>query len=211
MRDGRFCKKIKEPYIQGMRKDNNKRKKSADFDPFNLRKCRDVRNDLSKSFMLSLRQQDLQPVHEIAKKYLTHNCELYIKKYIQLRLQKYEKVLSSVGHEFTNNEIYTKAIHLWNEELFFEFHEYLEGRWFRENGLQKEILQAMIRAAGTYIHLEHGNQKGAKTMAQKSVECLEKYRNCVELSFDTDLLITKLRRLDPVPPKLISTGKSEPQ
>jgi hypothetical protein len=42
---------------------------------------------------------------------------------------------------------------------------------------------------------------GATKMAVKAVAVLKQYKDSVPACFDTDLLITKLSALDPIPPK----------
>ncbi len=71
------------------------------------------------------------------------------------------------------------------------------------SGETKLILQAMIRAAGMYVQLDHGNTKGAASMAAKAVAVLEANSSQIEDVFELDLLLHKLREVDPVPPKLM--------
>jgi hypothetical protein len=171
------------------------------FDPFNNRLSRDIRNQLSGSFMSALRTKNLQKVQTLAAQYSGKGFEPYHQEYIEKHLGRYEKVLKRVK-ELSFDDKYILALHLWDEELFYEVHEYLEYHWKRAAGEDKRILQAMIRAAGTYIHLEHGNLIGAEKMAAKAVKILEASRGLLPFCLDLDLLLLKLRNLDPVPPKL---------
>ncbi|MBU0480296.1 MAG: DUF309 domain-containing protein [Proteobacteria bacterium] len=174
------------------------------FDPFNNRVCRDIRNGLSKGLMDALRNKDLKAVHTLAAKYLAQGVEPYQKKYIEGRLGGYEKVLAGI-RRLDPDDVYDIALKLWDAELFYEVHEYLEFYWKQASGANREILQALIRAAGTYIHLEQGNVKGAANMAAKAVKILEKKvsRALLPGYLDLGLLLVKLRNLDPVAPKLI--------
>lgn len=97
---------------------------------------------------------------------------------------------------------------LWNQELFFEVHEWLEKGWLKAHGTDKSILQALIRAAGTYVHLKHGQREGAKKMAAKAVQTLLQHKAMVPAIFNVEVLIAKLAALDPVPPKLGDENRS---
>jgi hypothetical protein len=66
----------------------------------------------------------------------------------------------------------------------------------------------LIRAAGTYMHLECGRHMGARKMSSKAVETLIRYKESIPV-FNVELLIAKLKTLDPVPPKLGATRLPE--
>lgn len=64
-------------------------------------------------------------------------------------------------------------------------------------------LQGLIQAAGFYVLIQHNNRiKGATKMAAKAVAALEKYHKTLNFFPNRELLLEKLRNLDPVPPKL---------
>ena len=99
-------------------------------------------------------------------------------------------------------ETVPQAILLWDHALFFEVHDLLEHEWMRAEGKQKEMLQALIRAAGVYVHLARGNVRGAEKMAAKAVVGLVKHRDSLPAEIDLDLLLSKLQNRDKVPPLL---------
>jgi len=169
--------------------------------PFTDRLCRDIRNGLSKALMTSPSQLDLAPVQKIADTFLTNNIQPVYRQYIDARMEGYARALQSIR---SNNltDPFSRALILWDEELFFEVHELLEYEWFNSKGAAKLILQAMIRAAGMYVQLDRDNIIGATSMAAKAVEAFEYNRREVPDLFDLDLLLKKLRDVDPVPPKL---------
>lgn len=171
-------------------------------DPFIDRLCRDIRNDLSEAMMISLRHLDLNSAQEVARKYLTADLQLKYRQYINDRMYRYGRVLQRISSS-RFEDAFSRALVLWDEELFFEVHEILEKAWLQSSGTAKLILQAMIRAAGMYVHLDHGNVKGAASMAAKAVKTLEANRSEVPDILDIDLLLGKLRNVDPVPPKLM--------
>ncbi len=172
------------------------------FDPFNSRLCRDIRNALSESCVNALTTKDLQPAKAIAAHYQEIGVEQYCLDYIDNRLSSYDKIIQFVC-EKPDAEVYEIALHLWDEELFFEVHEYLEQHWMKASGDYKNILQALIRAAGVYVHLERGNMKGAQKMATKAVDILGSHQQDLPSYFKVAVLLEKLRTLDPAPPKLL--------
>ena len=171
------------------------------FDPFADRLCRDIRNDLSEALMNSLRRFDLAPAKEVADRYLATDLEPIYRQYIDDRMQRYGRALERIDRQHFD-DAFPRALVLWDEELFFEVHELLEHAWITATGKRKLILQAMIRAACMYVQLDHGNTKGATSMAAKAVAAFEVNRSEVPDFFDLDLLLSKLRKVDPVPPKL---------
>lgn len=151
--------------------------------------------------MTSLDQQDLAPAQIVAEKYLSDNLQPIHKRYINNRLKAYTRVLQIIASGNITDP-FSRSLLLWDEELFFEVHEILEHVWLHSKGAAKLILQAMIRAAGMYVQLDRDNIKGATSMAAKAVEAFEANRNEVPDILDIDLLLEKLRNIDPSPPKL---------
>ena len=68
------------------------------------------------------------------------------------------------------------------------------------------MLQAIIRAAGVYVHLEQGNLIGARRIADKSLAVLERLQDRLAPYANPQLLLDKLKNLDPVPPILSGTA-----
>ncbi len=171
------------------------------FDPFADRLCRDIRNNLSKAMMTSLRHLDLTPAEDVADQYLTPELHHIYRQYINDRMASYRRALQTISKNHIE-ETLRKALVLWDEELFFEVHEILEQAWLKSSGKTKLMLQAMIRAAGMYVQLDHGNTKGAASMAAKAVVVLEANRSMVQGIFDIDLLLAGLKDVSPKPSKL---------
>ena len=76
-----------------------------------------------------------------------------------------------------------------------------ENGW-QQQGRKKQVLQGMIRAAGVYVQLDRGNTIGANKMAAKAVQAFVEHRGVVPAIFDLDVLLEKLEKVDPIPPKL---------
>jgi hypothetical protein len=169
------------------------------FDPFNNRLCRNVRNALSEGFLKVLEQKEMQPVRRIAGFFLDDDLPAVVRAYIDQRLSAYEQALATVK-KCRTDEPMDVAVRVWNHRLFFETHEYLEQFWMTAEGEEKQLLQALIRAAGAYVHIEQANLTGARRIADKALAVLEEQADRLALYFDPQLLLNKLRTLDPEPP-----------
>ena len=174
------------------------------FDTLNDRLARDIRNALGKAYVKRLDPAlDLLPVEEMAESFLAKNPGAIYENYILERLTKFR---SARQHIFDNkiSDHYYRALVLWDHQMFFETHEVLESLWMKAAGKQKLILQALIRAAGVYIHLANHNLKGAEKMAARAKEILETYKEEIPPFPGLEKLIKCLTNLDPIPPKLMS-------
>ena len=118
------------------------------FDPFSDRLCRNVRNALCESLPEVLEQKDVSPARRIAALFLDDSPPTAVVRYIRHRLEAYQAILDALTSSPTADPLGI-AMTLWNQGLFFETHEHLEPYWFRSEGDEKALLQALIRAAGT--------------------------------------------------------------
>ncbi len=175
------------------------------FDPFNNRLCRNVRNALSEGFKDAIQQADMQPVVRIAGFFTADAPPEAVKDYIDERLKAYAQALADIRRHPSQDPL-DRAFFIWDRGLFFETHEYLEQFWMTAEGDAKRLLQAIIRAAGAYVHLEQGNLKGAGRIAAKAIAALETLQDRLSAHADPQMLLEKLRNLDPVPPKLSGTA-----
>jgi len=180
---------------------------SSKFDPFNDRLSRDIRNDLSKAFAEALAKRTMAPAEAVAAGYRASGIAQGYEAYISDRLLRYRESFRTISDHNTK-DAFTQALVLWDIGLFFEVHEILEHAWLKAQGAKKTILQAMIRAAGFYIKNEYGYKESAAKMAARAVDALEKNRQAVPAGFDLDLLLSKLKTLDPIPPKLSSPSRN---
>lgn len=173
------------------------RKGLAGFDPFSNRLSRDLRNTMSEALLACLDAHDPAPI-EVAATAFRHHPDLNADQaaYLEMRLACYRAVLKQA---LPANAPDTIALLFWDHQLFFEFHELLERRWLAADGPEKEILQGLIRAAGTFVHRQSGNMAGAEKMAARARETIRKYRYCLPPGFAAKPLLTALA--DPaVPP-----------
>ena len=173
------------------------------FDPGNDRLARDIRNGLARAFVKRLAPDlDLQPVRELASHLLaTTPANSLHTTYVKDRLQRFQDAKKTIREQAVEDDFH-RALVLWDNELFFETHEVLEELWIKAEGAEKLILQALIRAAGYFIHLGTGNKVGADKMAARAYETLSRYRRDVPPIKGFDLLLECLRYRKTVPPKL---------
>ncbi|MBU0730930.1 MAG: DUF309 domain-containing protein [Proteobacteria bacterium] len=174
------------------------------FDPFEDRLSRDIRNTLSKSLMKALDSRDLAIVEKTAGIYLHQDIPAPYLGYIRDRLERYRMSLDTIRQKKLTDP-FTEALALWDNHLFFEVHERLEKIWMTAEGDQKKALQAMIRAAGFYIHLAHGNTKAAHSMADKAASALNLWGRALPNFTALNTLVKKLHTHDPVPPELLNS------
>ena len=100
------------------------------------------------------------------------------------------------------NDPLQQALVIWNQHLFFEFHDHLEALWQTATGDQRQALKGLIKAAGVYIHLEQHHRQAAKSLAMKSYQLLRQYAHCLTFIANHETLLDRLESGDAVPPRL---------
>ncbi len=169
------------------------------FDPFENRISRDIRNQLSESFLFVLREQTPDPVEKTGEslKQIAPGPDHI--NYIDDRLRRYNMILNQLRATKSNTvqkaDPFETARLLWNLKLFFECHEWLESFWLKASGSEKKVIQGLIRAAGAFVLLEAGRKPAAKSSAQKAIALIQDYGNELPASFDTKKLIKTLETL----------------
>lgn len=85
--------------------------------------------------------------------------------YLCARITAYQLVFSEAGEISEASKDLDWAIKLgvllFNQGLYFECHEFLEGFWREEKATTKEFLQGIISLATALYHLERGNRPSA--------------------------------------------------
>jgi hypothetical protein len=180
---------------------NRKLQDPERFDPFTDRTARDIRNSLSEAFVAALAAKDPEPYLNIAQKWQEQNLSSLYTDYIDDRLLRYQNVFDAVQTGGINNPL-EQAIVVWNQGLFFEFHDHLEPLWQAAKGDQRQALKGLIKAAGVYIHLEQHHYQAAQSLAMKSYELLRQYPHCLSFIADYKTLLGKLKHFEPTPLRL---------
>ena len=145
------------------------------FDPFENRPDRDVRNLLGAAFIKSLHQADPKPVTAALNALENDALSEDALQYIQDRCARYDAVLQDMSLHGPTHDMYAVGARLWDTRLFFECHEWLEQNYRTTQGVEKKVLQALIRTAGTFELLAYGKQKAAVSVAAKALATLEAY------------------------------------
>lgn len=173
------------------------------FEPFMDRLSRDIRNDLSESLVAVLKNGTLRPAEEVAAGYRRISPASWYEEYMHNRLRQYRVALDRI-HDGLEDPLW-RGLVLWDLGLFFEVHEILEHAWLREQGEEKLLLQAMIRAAGVYIKMEYGYTDAAQKIAAKAVPVLKQNHKRLSAYIDPAVLIRALEYQEKTPPLLLGT------
>lgn len=172
------------------------------FDPFNDRLSRDVRNSLSEAFVETIKHLENQPLDACRIHWLQQNLPPAVEHYLIDRSQRYRSVMNTLkSAQVIDPSAVTAAF--WNQELFFELHEYLEDIWTTETGQEREALKGMIQAAGAYVHREHHNRRAAARLAAKAVQRLSGRNRRLKRIANLDELCRCLENLSEPPPRLL--------
>jgi len=171
------------------------------FDPFADRTARDIRNSLSGSFEAAIAAMDPDKYLSVARKWGRQNLPAMYSDYIADRLLRYDHVFHAIRTGGINDPL-KQAVAVWNQSLFFEFHEHLEIFWKSARGDQRQALKGLIKAAGVYIHLEQHHRKAAESLAIKSFNLLRQYGHCLTFIANYEILLDRLNKFDPVAPRL---------
>ena len=172
-----------------------------DFDPFNDRLSRDIRNTLSEAFVDALARKEPSKYQVVAEKWLIGKPAAGYLNYIQDRLHRYDLVLEKIIASRLDDALLQSLV-MWNNGLFFEFHDQLEHIWQKTTGDEHQALKGLIKAAGVYIHMEYNRQEAVKSLSIKSLNLIRRYSHCLAFITNLNVLIKRLENSDPVSPKL---------
>ena len=180
---------------------HNKIRAAGKFDPFNDRLSRDIRNTLSEAFVDALSRMAPSAYRKEADIWRAKNpSEIYL-DYIQDRLRRYDQVFKQVKADRLDDPL-LQGLVIWNQGLFFEFHDHLEGIWIQASGDERQALKGLIKAAGVYIHHECGHQQAVESLSVKSCNLIRQYSGSLTFITNLDVLAQKLKSPDPVAPRL---------
>jgi hypothetical protein len=172
------------------------------FDPFESRLCRDIRNRLGHAFVLALQTKDIRPFTEAADPYPADTTPPHVRDYIRHRQACLTGLIENIhGLQLKPEDEGVISLLLWNLELFYEFHEWMEIQWKSAPDRNKKAFQALILCAVTHEHLLYGRKIPAQKAAAKALALLNKYRDALPEIFDADLLIRTLSGPDSLPLK----------
>jgi len=160
------------------------------FNPFEDRFARDLRNALSATLATAIETGDNAELTTIVESFRKQDLAPLYSDYLEGRYRRFAICLSDIQPK---QDPIDQAVILWNQQLYFEVHEVLEHTWYDAMGNYKLSLQALIRAAGTYVKLECGYDDVAKRIAGKSWPVLKENENLLSKYFDPAPLILALQ------------------
>ncbi len=179
----------------------DRNKPVAKFDPFTNRLSRDIRNTLSEALMVALARMEPSAYRNEADGWFAKNPPAGLVEYIQDRLRQYDRVFEQIKNGAVEDPLLQSLV-LWNNGLFFEFHDRLEGIWKQATGDRRQALKGLIKAAGIYIHSEFSHRQAAARLAGKSHSLIRQYSHCLAFIENLDALLQALKNLDSHPPRL---------
>ncbi len=164
------------------------------FNPFESRACRDVRNRLGSALLKAIDGQSLDGVTAMAADIETGPQPPSVTAYIRDRLSRYEAVMGMMKSKpYFSKDLYPIAGLLWDEGLFFECHEWLEQGFAGLHGRDRELRQALIRTAGTFELLAYGRTGPAVSTAAQALAVLEIYQKQIPKAFHIQPKISRLK------------------
>jgi len=180
---------------------HNKIRVAGKFDPFNDRLSRDIRNTLSEAFVDALSRMAPSAYRKEADIWRAKNpSEIYL-DYIQDRLRRYDQVFKQVKADRLDDPL-LQGLVIWNNRLFFEFHDHLEAIWKLATGDERQALKGLIKAAGVYIHAEFNHRQAVERLSVKSRNLIRQYSGSLTFITNLDVLAQKLKSPAPVAPRL---------
>lgn len=171
------------------------------FDPFSVRKARNIRNQLSQAFIHALKRNDTAHLEQVMATLSRNTREFVYRQYISERRERYQRVFNQLKKRPLADPLATMVL-MWNARLFFECHEYLEPIWLEASGNRREAIKGLIQAAGAFVHLERGQRVPATRMASKAIELIREHRT--ELAFIKNIneFLAALSRTEGQAPRL---------
>ena len=86
---------------------------------------------------------------------------------------------------------------------YFEAHESWEEMWSDYYLVDRRFIQGLIQLSVSFVHLENGNIKGAKSLLNKSIEKFEEF-NGTQRGINLNNLLRQINQVNDVYANLIS-------
>jgi hypothetical protein len=165
------------------------------FDPFRSRRARDVRNRLSESLVRTLDERNPELFREAAREVREPDSTPAEMDYVRERLRSYERALQKIRERGLDDPLQQAAV-LWDEGLYFEFHERLEGPMRQAAEAERAAYKGLIKAAAAYVHLQYGHDRAARRLAAKAAKALSARHELLQGRVKVDALLEALERQD---------------
>lgn len=165
------------------------------FDPYRFRLDRDIRNTMSRALQECLRLGSADPLDRCMARWETSRPPAACRGYIEQRLPLYRRIIRTHGDR-PGSPGASIAKDLWNHELYFECHEWLEPFWRQADGGRRQALQGLIQAAGAYVLQEAGRHGAAASLARKATHRLRTHGHHLEFIANIAALVSFLESGD---------------
>lgn len=146
-------------------------------------------------------QREPSGYRTVAAKWLAKKPEDVYLNYVRDRLGRYDRVLELIAASQLKDPLIQSLV-MWNNRLFFEFHDHLEKIWRQTEGDEHQALKGLIKAAGVYVHMEHDHRKAVERLSGKSLVLLRRYAHRLTFISNLNVLMESLKNLDPISPRL---------
>jgi hypothetical protein len=80
-----------------------------------------------------------------------------------------------VNEDKEKEELFLKGLEAYHNGHFFDAHEYWEDLWSDYYLKDRLFVQGLIQLSVSFVHLENGNLKGARSLMRKCTEKFEKF------------------------------------
>jgi len=81
-----------------------------------------------------------------------------------------------VNEEKEKEVLFLKGMEAYHDGNYFDAHEFWEDLWSDFYLEDRRFIQGLIQLSVSFVHLENGNLKGAKSLMKKCTEKFEEFR-----------------------------------
>ena len=154
--------------------------KNSGFTPFDIHAIRSSLSEFVHSKKLGVRLSNIRVsnLNIQVDIFIVNNDDTtdFVRRVFGEWMQLIDVVDLSVDHysAMSYDEIIRRAIELFNEERFWEFHEAVEALWRSEpQGPRKELLQGLILIAAALVHAQKGRPNVGLSILERGLRKLE--------------------------------------
>ena len=120
-----------------------------------------------------------------------------------LRIILWKSRWSSVNDNEKIESLFEEGLKYYRSGNYFEAHESWEEMWSDYYLVDRRFIQGLIQLSVSFVHLENGNIKGAKSLLNKSIEKFEEF-NGTQRGIDLNDLLKQINEVNNVYTNLIS-------
>ena len=99
--------------------------------------------------------------------------------------------------------LFKEGLSYYRSGEYFEAHESWEDMWSEYYLVDRRFIQGLIQLSVSFVHMENGNIKGAKSLLNKSIEKFVEFKG-VHRGIDVNNLLDQINRVSDAYENLIS-------